>query len=347
MAIRFEGADGLRGIACLIVLTLHALYFFYDGLGGFLYGLPKIGVWLFFVLSAFLLTCKFVSDGFSMASLLSYSIGRVLRILPLYFVFVIAYWWLGTAGIDSSEDLIKAMLLGGTYAHLWTVPVEFKYYLVLPLVAYVLIFSKKKFGATGSLAVGVMIVFAEQWLWPYWETPTANSAVKWYLSCFAMGAIAAMYVEQSARWATARNTDLVAFTFLFVVLLVSPYSRYIFFGVEPGRYLLNKFVYFGVLCAVLVVFVIHGRGMIGVLVGSYFLRQVGRWSYSIYLVHWMVVVKLASIFSGDLLAAVLSIVAALLIGGVIHYVLELPLERFRRLLMGRLLASKLHPLNVS
>lgn len=341
MRSRFEGADGLRGTACLIVLVLHALYFFYNGLDGFLLGLPKIGVWLFFVLSAFLLTSKFESDGFSLRALAGYVVGRVLRILPLYMIVVFAYWWLGSAGIESEDDVARALMLGGTYAHLWTVPVEFKYYFLLPIVAWLLISSKKKFGGSACLAVGSLMIFLQQAAWPYWETPAASSDARWYLSCFALGAMAAMFREESVKWATARNTDVVALLFVGIIALISPFSRYMFLGLEPDQYLLNKFAYLSALCSVLMLFVIHGRGIAGRMVRSRGLKLIGRWSYPIYLIHWMVVVKVSAIYPGSFVVMVLAIALSILLGGVIWYGLEVPLERLRYRIVARLTGSKI------
>lgn len=53
-SMRFEGADGIRGLACLIVLCTHAVAMFFNSTYMALAGMGKVGVWLFFVLSAFL-----------------------------------------------------------------------------------------------------------------------------------------------------------------------------------------------------------------------------------------------------------------------------------------------------
>ena len=64
MSGRFEGADGIRGVACLIVICIHAIAIFFPSTRDLMAGAGKIGVWLFFVLSAFLLTSKFMRSGF-------------------------------------------------------------------------------------------------------------------------------------------------------------------------------------------------------------------------------------------------------------------------------------------
>lgn len=73
---RYEGADGIRGLACLIVICVHGSAFFFPDTGHYLAGTGKIGVWLFFVLSAFLLTSKFIRSGFAARLVVGYAVGR-------------------------------------------------------------------------------------------------------------------------------------------------------------------------------------------------------------------------------------------------------------------------------
>lgn len=82
--MHYAGADGVRGLACLIVLCVHAAMMFFTNSSSGLAGTGKIGVWLFFVLSAFLLTSKFAAVGFSFYSIATYALGRVVRIIPLF-----------------------------------------------------------------------------------------------------------------------------------------------------------------------------------------------------------------------------------------------------------------------
>jgi len=56
--------------------------FFIAAAGRYLAGTGKIWVWLFFVLSALLLTRNFVNTGFGMDRLISYGVGRVFASCP-------------------------------------------------------------------------------------------------------------------------------------------------------------------------------------------------------------------------------------------------------------------------
>ena len=67
-------AAGIRGFACLWVMVIHNFGFFVFPPGS-VDGCGKIGVWLFFVLSAYLLTYKLVASGTSMPVLAAYAWG--------------------------------------------------------------------------------------------------------------------------------------------------------------------------------------------------------------------------------------------------------------------------------
>ena len=64
-------------------------WFFIPEIAKYFAGTGEYVVWLFFVLSAILLTNKFSQIGFSFSELSGYAIGRILRIIPLFFVVII------------------------------------------------------------------------------------------------------------------------------------------------------------------------------------------------------------------------------------------------------------------
>ena len=89
----FATLDGLRGIAVLTVVLSHLSLL---DLNPFLInfaGIGKCGVYLFFVLSAFLLTYQFFERGlqsaFTAPALANYFWRRALRVLPLFYLVVL------------------------------------------------------------------------------------------------------------------------------------------------------------------------------------------------------------------------------------------------------------------
>ena len=161
-------ADGIRGFACLIVLIAHAVTLFFKESAPYLAGSGKIGVWLFFVLSAFLLTRKFIHIKLSLSSLLDYIVSRFIRIIPLYIIAVLVYKLLGTTEIVSWKDVDDAIFLRQGFSHLWTVAVEFKFYLYLPFFAFLFINLSSNWIL--SVISFICLVLIEQISHPYWLT---------------------------------------------------------------------------------------------------------------------------------------------------------------------------------
>ena len=128
--------NGLRGLAVLYVVVSHL------GLDGLhLFPLPhdsigKVGVWIFFTLSAFLLTTHLVVDIEGSASkasaVLQYSVGRLFRIFPLYVLTLFLY---GVLGEFSFSTVFGHFFLVEGREHFWAIPVEFQYYAVMPMLA--------------------------------------------------------------------------------------------------------------------------------------------------------------------------------------------------------------------
>jgi peptidoglycan/LPS O-acetylase OafA/YrhL len=143
---------GVRGLAIAYVLVSHA------GNAGLMLipgvetgATGKVGVWLFFVLSAYLLTAKLVAllearpDTWS-TELFAYGIHRVFRIYPMLIVVVLLHFAIGNL---DGHAVVRHLFLAEGRQELWAIPVEFKYYLVIPVLAAIHV----RFGSGVSAAV--------------------------------------------------------------------------------------------------------------------------------------------------------------------------------------------------
>ncbi|SET76730.1 acyltransferase family protein [Pseudomonas graminis] len=335
MSERFAAADGIRGLACLLVVSTHAIVIIATHLSSGLIGVPKVGVWLFFVLSAFLLTYKFSIGGFSMPIISKYFLGRALRILPIYFIFVVFYWLFGTANIDSVHDVVRSFLMEGAYAHLWTIPVEFKYYALLPALAWILVACKERFGLVLGVLLGLALLVVEQELWPYWLTPKVTSDTRWYLSCFTVGSISAIAFDFLRGKFKSIYRDAVGLFVLVGVACSAPAIWCASTVCDENGYLINKFVYFSIAFSVFILALIDGEGVVGGFLKGSFLSLIGRCSFSIYLIHWFFVMRVSLYFEGSYLAVFISIFCSLLAGYLVYRYVELPIENFRHRLASR------------
>ncbi len=132
-----QSLHGLRGIAVLYVLFSHL-----GNAGLSLFPLPhnaigKVGVWIFFALSAFLLTHNMI-QGLNrkqapIGEVVRFVIHRIFRIYPLYLVVLLLHVMF--ADLAWSEFALHIILLEGK-GELWAIPVELAYYLLIPIIAF-------------------------------------------------------------------------------------------------------------------------------------------------------------------------------------------------------------------
>lgn len=122
--------DGLRGLACLLVVYAH------QGGGGGAFTLGAIGVMLFFILSGFLMSFLYFPDpveqvGFNYWG--KFLIRRFFRIYPAYAFYIFVSWFIGPW--FAPPDLHDRLLLLNGYGYWWTIPVEIRFYLLFPIIA--------------------------------------------------------------------------------------------------------------------------------------------------------------------------------------------------------------------
>ncbi|HVZ19520.1 MAG TPA: acyltransferase [Vicinamibacterales bacterium] len=153
--------DGVRGLAILAVLTYHAARGLpyagsHEQIVQGLLGMGWIGVDLFFVLSGFLITGILLDAKGSPAYFRTFYARRVLRIFPLYLIFVACATVIAPAvGVTTLADasrlraaqpwywtyLVNAMIARHGWSaaawhtgHLWSLSVEEQFYIAWPVV---------------------------------------------------------------------------------------------------------------------------------------------------------------------------------------------------------------------
>lgn len=164
---RREPLDGIRGLAVLIVFLSHS-----SGRGFFidqnlrLQGIGILGVYLFFVLSAWLLTTLAIDELKKSGglNLKNFYLRRFFRIAPLYYLIVTAVFAAQeVTGTKSKEYLFIDRGLQGYLGHLlffsgdslfWTIPCEVFFYLTLPFIAIMYFKSPKITGINILIFIG-------------------------------------------------------------------------------------------------------------------------------------------------------------------------------------------------
>lgn len=320
-----EAFDGIRGVAFLLVLFIHSVALNIQSSGKYLQGTGKYGVWLFFVLSAFLLTRNYVAPN---RSKLAYVIGRFMRIVPLYLIACFAYHVTGVF-IIPVDYLKKIVLVMYGPAHLWTIPVEFYFYFFL--LALWTLFRKPThrdyaFIAASSISLTALALMSK-----------ADNSLNflWFLPSFLTGYLLARawpYLRKPTSTEAVFGVALIACTLIFL----SPGIRFEVFGTPPSPYLMNWFFPISLLWAIFIYLV--GKSTGGIIhrtIASPPLALCGRISYSGYLFHWLAIEKVKLLGFLPIVSVLISIMMSLIVAYASYRLVERPVLSWRASLLQR------------
>jgi len=274
--------DGLRGFAAILVLADHSRLACFQGVGA-------IGVWIFFCLSGFLLAIPFVHEPskiMSWAYVQQYFLRRIRRIVPMYY-FLLIITFLFTGHYDSFFRHIFFLQGNG---HLWSVPQEMYFYMVLPLVLLLNFLLFRKWAATTILATLVLtLIFNHSHLlnniWYYGNFKKLYPLIGYFLS----GVCISYFYYSKYFDIFKKHGKLIANTLgliIFAIILGSSnlVLEHIFHkGVNYTWVYPNYFSYLASL--LLVCILLDKSSYIARIMSSYLLRAVGVVGFSFYLIH--------------------------------------------------------------
>lgn len=300
---QIESLNGLRGVAVLFVILSHLSNAGLDVVPFLSFsGIGKVGVWLFFVLSAFLLTLSLLNK--SDSELLKtktwkiYFKRRFLRIYPLLTCYLIMGYLLNGFDIlpplnapSSLNDLASRYLLIDAKGIEWSVLVEFRFYFILPLIVIfsAVVLKRRLYFLSLSffLALVNLVLYAPK--------PTFVDLLP-YLSIFLIGS----YVAYINWWLVHQGIelevglrkliDLIAI-FLFALIFVltpSIWSKVIGKPV-PLDYFHDTLVPFGILWSGVLLGDLWGNGVVSRFLSLRVLKYLGMISFSVYLLHLSVI----------------------------------------------------------
>jgi peptidoglycan/LPS O-acetylase OafA/YrhL len=300
--------DGIRGLAVIFVVLSHLSN---EGLNIHEYlnfsGSGKYGVFLFFVLSAFLLAkVQLESSGKGLPYIALYAKRRFLRIYPLYFLVLVAC--AGITGFDygsittalSAEDVLKHLLLQQGNDLFWTVPVEFTFYIILPfIVGFIIHLDKARTGLGGIFLI--LAIFASNYLWPRNDYPINGIELYPYIILFLTGILVA-WVD-SNRYRLINNNaygyiiEIIGWGSLIAVLTTIPFYYAFLSG---GKFIPDQFhksyPLFSLLWGLVLFALTATNGPLRAVFSSNILVYIGKISFSVYLIHWTVIKSINHFF---------------------------------------------------
>jgi peptidoglycan/LPS O-acetylase OafA/YrhL len=373
----FPGLDTIRAVAAIWVVVTHVGFwtgFYGHGLLGALTQRLEAGVAVFFVLSGFLLSYPWLRQlrtGARRDSIGRYALKRVLRIMPVYWVAVVAAVLLvpqndGTSlprTVDAllMIDMYKEGLLLEGLTQMWSLATEVAFYVTLPalMALFVTVIAQKQWRPIRMLA-GLAVVALGSLIW---VAVAANSFTSWggwvnqalpgYLGWFAIGiGFAVIDVDRRhatpghelalTRWCrTAASAPWTCWVVAGAALFVAgtPILGPVLLVERTSTQLVCRAILFGVVAALVVLPGIFGKPttVYARIMAHRFLRHLGHISYSLFCCHVIVIavmfdrLDLTQFAENMWLVLGAVLVVSLTVSEVLYRVVERPFMRLKNL----------------
>jgi peptidoglycan/LPS O-acetylase OafA/YrhL len=289
------------------------------------------------VLSAFLLTLQLSNRSreelLQAKTWLTYALRRFLRIFPPYAAVLFALLLMGK--MDAGE-LGSHLLLREGERQFWTIPVEVKYYLLLPFIALALFVAGRRHWSLGVLAgVGVggiaLALFGLEALWSRREEVLLAPMCAPFLlgSALALSYRALQQREPATQRRLAIWLEAGAVLAAILLMVRVPAIHAVLFQEKP---LLGKEwdpAWCGLLWTVLLMGVLHGAGLLACVLEWRPLRFLGLISFSVYLWHVKFLSDVDDVPLPSPLRLLVYLALVIAVGTVSHFLLERPFSRIR------------------
>jgi peptidoglycan/LPS O-acetylase OafA/YrhL len=344
-ATRVPSLDGLRAISILMVLAAHQASYSSGKLISVVMTAGPLGVRFFFVISGFLITTLLLRERHMTGaiSLQNFYVRRCLRILPAFYMFVLAIvvlqrmqwitlppdnlWYVLTYTMNYAQS--------GVYwtGHLWSLSVEEQFYLIWPVMMRLFSVKANTMTAVAFMTIAPVLRFLSVIIDPsrhaFWRVLFPSEAFQLIADAIACGCLLAIVLPQleNRPWFTRLLASRIALLAFPTIVLLNA------LGIAPSWFparlyaltavtIVNIGITFYVARAILL-----PTDTVGKLLNSRLLISIGVLSYSLYLWQQIFINPYShSVFQKFPLNLVLVFAAATLS----YYGLERPLLGIRR-----------------
>lgn len=347
--LQMDSLDGLRGFAALIVVFSHtsnAEMFFIPFLD--LQGTGKSGVFLFFLLSSFLLTLPLLHHGRNVLTfpvMSHYWQRRFFRIYPLYTLYlllgVISTWVLASffgrneVGIPFSLDwygFLKHMALLEGEGVTWSIAVEFKFYFVLPFLVLAIVMVRP-YGFGVTTAFFFILLALSQIISPQSESLPNDARLMPYMPIFIFG----MYLAVLQDYINNNKLNKIGKIILrwlgyigVVGIIVMTPLVFSAFGDRVSNIDLHKqFILYALFWSFVLLSSVNTPGMIQKLFTLPILRFYGALSFSLYLFHPIFIFAMKKLELNGYLSAWIVLLASTATAYISFKLLEGPVSKFK------------------
>jgi peptidoglycan/LPS O-acetylase OafA/YrhL len=291
----FPSLDGLRGLAILMVICHHfGVNHYLHGTGMFIDS--DAGVHIFFVLSGFLITTLILKEKLNKGtvSLKHFYIRRILRILPIAYLFLLvlivlnACFHLQIRMIDFIASFLffkNLPIRNEPYtAHLWSLAVEEQFYIIFPfllsyntnrylIIALAIIIGMPIVSVLGNYHVSILFanpaitVITKAIMYSFWKGPVIILIGSVFSILTFKGII------KPERFA---SKYLLSFALLIIALAI--HSQNFVFYIKYGSEYFSA-----ILIAYVILLSINSKNLLSVILENGVLVKIGVLAYSLYI----------------------------------------------------------------
>ena len=318
---RIDYLDGIRGYAILLVIIGHGTKSipndsYWKRVFVFL-GNEYLGVEIFFVLSGFLITKLLLNEYNKNGSIeiKKFFIKRILRIFPVFYLYVLVIYILKSLGLLVIQTSIFAIAIFYLFnyrplfpieytndewylMHLWSLSMEEQFYIIWPfLIAF---FSFKKMPTVVTV---LLVLFPFFRLASYYLLPDFRGNMNYMFhtagDCILYGCLGALllnfnfvYVKKFLVVFEKINIYIAAFVILFIL---SPMLQTTWLPTKSG-FITHVIDPLCIIC--LIIWLIESKNKLWKLFNNKFIVTLGMYSYSIYIWQQLFLTKQNTTFTG-------------------------------------------------
>ncbi len=277
----FDAINGVRGLAAILVLFSHTAPGFEA---------VQLGLSLLFVISGFLLTKPFVSDGrkiFRVKDLEHYLTKRLRRILPMYYLYVFAVF-----GVTLEfETLARHLLFLEGDGHLWPMTQIFAFYMLLPIVLILTSVVQCLHRLAPIIVLSILGILAYRYLQEWKPFYNGRFSKEFFLYAFLLGVAFSYlyydYCKEIKQWINERQhwMNLVGTLALVITILSIIWSAPIKPIAEIWYWMSKFWVKCALSGAIIVLALLSEKSFFRLIIGNWLFRSVGVIGFSFYLLH--------------------------------------------------------------
>lgn len=342
---RYKELDMLRGIAILAVILIH--------ISGVVITSSQIDIETetFFIiinqLSRFAVPVFLFLSGLGLTLSQKMSEGyfvflkkQILKILPLYLLWSVVYLIAGNLGQQISPlEAIKSITSGGSYYHLYYVPLIIIFYILYPFLRGI---SKNN----AAIILILLITVSSQWADELFSTgllKEQRNPLNWCIY-FVVGIWFAQHLEEIKEKVKARQKLIAMLYFVATAGIVCEAFIYMKIGISLGDATTSMRPSVIIYSIIFVLFIMtlqfQNKNV------TYVLNQLSKVSYGVYLSHAIILASCSVLFAklgfrtGSVTFAIVSLVIVLSLSIIITKVVDLVLNRAYAVPLKKLLGIK-------